>query len=405
MIKKPLTALYQICKLIPQNLVPKLARKHDVTKKSRTFTPWSHVVSMLYAHLGHCLSLNDVADGLHLHAGYLKTIRQAVPPSRNGLSHANRVRSADMAEELFWSVLKHFQNHHPDFGYGHGYAGIPRRFKRTINALDSTTIRLAVNCIDWATHRRKKAAVKAHVNLNVQTFLPSVIVIGKGSQHDNTKARALCAGMKSGEIAIADKAYVDFKHLCELDNRQIFWVTRAKKNMTYEIISQRKPSSKDILLDAEIRLTCETTSADYPKTFRLVRAIVQINGQDKELEFITNNMDWAASSICDLYKSRWAIEVFFKQLKQTLQLRDFLGNSENAVRWQIWTAMLAYILLRFIKLHSNWSGSFARLFTCIRAALWCRDDLYKLLSKCLRRRSLPRPEQLYLPGLEPGVLL
>ena len=405
MIKKSLTALYQVCKLIPQNLVPKLARKHGVDKKSRTFTPWSHVVSMLYAHLGHCLSLNDVADGLRLHSGYLSSIRKAVPPSRNGLSHANIVRNADMAEELFWSVLGHFQQLNPRFGYSQGYSGIPRRFKRTIHALDSTTIRLAVNCIDWATHRRRKAAVKAHVNLNVKTFLPSVVVIGKGSQHDSTKARILCAGMKAGEITIFDKAYVNFNHLFELEERGIFWVARAKDNMQYEIVSENKTSSDRILLDAKIRLTVPKTSMEYPKTFRLVRAIVEINGKDKEMEFITNNEEWAPSSICDLYKSRWAIEVFFKQLKQTLQLKDFLGNSENAVRWQLWMAMLAYILLRFIKDNSKWTGSFARLFTCVRAALWCRDDLYELLAKCLRCRSKPRPEQIYLPGFLPGFSL
>ena len=405
MTKKPLTALYQICKLIPQNLVSKLARKHGVDKKSRTFTPWSHVVSMLYAHLGHCLSLNDVADGLRLHSGYLKTIRQAVPPSRNGLSYANMNRSANMAEELFWSVLGHFQRLNPRFGHGHGYAGIPRRFTRVINAIDSTTIQLAVNCIDWATHRRKKAAVKAHVNLNVQTFLPSVIVIGKGAEHDATKAQKLCAGMKAGEIVIGDKAYVKFKHLFDLAERDVFWVTRAKDNMQYEIVSTKDSANERILLDAEIRLTIDTTLRDYPKTFRLVRAIVKVNNKYKIMEFITNNMQWAPSSICDLYKSRWAIEVFFKQMKQTLQLKDFLGNSENAVRWQIWTAMLAYILLRFIKDASKWTGSFARLFTCVRAALWCRGDLYGLLQKCLNRRTKPRPEQVYLPGFEPGVQL
>lgn len=404
-MKQPLTALYQICKLIPQNLVSKLARKHEVDKQSRTFTPWSHVVSMIYAHLGHCLSLNDIADGLRLHSGYLKTIRQAVPPSRNGLSHANKIRDADMAEELFWSVLTHFQTVNPRFGYGHGYAGIPRRFKRTIRAIDSTTIQLAVNCINWATHRRKKAAVKAHVNLNVQTFLPSVVIIGKGAQNDATKAKALCASMKAGEIVIGDKAYVKFNYLYDLHQRGIFWVTRAKDNMQYEVISERDSNSEKILLDAEVKLTIDKTAQGYPDTFRLVRAIVQVNGEDKVMEFITNNTEWAPSSICDLYKSRWAIEVFFKQMKQTLQLKDFLGNSENAVRWQIWMAMLAYVLLRFIKDAAKWTGSFARLFTCVRAALWCRGDLYTLLGQCLSRRTKPRPEQVYLPGFEPGVQL
>ncbi len=403
-MSKTLTALYQVCKLIPQNLVSKLARKHGVDKRSRTFSPWSHVVSMLYAHLGHCLSLNDIADGLRLHSGYLKVIRQATPPSRNGLSHANKVRSAAMAEELFWSVLDHFKSLNSRFGHGHGYVGIPRRFKRMIHAIDSTTIQLAVNCINWATHRRKKAAVKAHVNLNVQTFLPSVVVLGKGAQNDATKARSLCAGMKAGEIVIGDKAYVIFSHLHDLAARGIFWVTRAKDSMRYEIVSTRETDGARMFLDADIRLTNDKTAKDYPDTFRLVRAVVEVNGEDRVMEFITNNMEWAPSSICDLYKSRWAIEVFFKQMKQTLKLKDFLGNSENAVHWQIWTAMLAYIILRFIKDASRWTGSFARLFTCVRAALWCRGDLYELLKRCLTRRTRPRTEQVYLPGFEPGVL-
>ncbi|RMG27877.1 MAG: IS4 family transposase [Methanobacteriota archaeon] len=405
MSKKLMSTLYQICKYIPQNLVPQLARKYGVHKKSRTFTPWSHVVSMLYAHLGHCLSLNDVVDGLRLHSGYLKAIRHAVAPSRNGLSYANMNRDADMAEELFWSVLEHLKQLNPRFGYGHGYAGLPRRFKRTINIIDSTTIRLAINCIDWATHRRRKAAVKAHVNLNIQTFLPSVVVLGKAAQHDSTKVRTLCAGMKAGEIMVADKAYVKFKYLHELAERGIFWVLRAKDNMKYKIISQKESNNERILCDAEIQLTVDQTFQDYPQSFRLIRAIVKVNNQDKIMTFITNNMQWAPSSICDLYKSRWAIEVFFKQMKQTLQLKDFLGNSENAVRWQIWTAMLACILLRFIKDVAKWTGSFTRLFTCVRAALWCRADLYELLRTCLRRRTKPRPEQIYLPGFEPGVLL
>ncbi|OVE77492.1 hypothetical protein BVX99_02545, partial [bacterium F16] len=178
-----------------------------------------------------------------------------------------------------------------------------------------------------------------------------------------------------------------------------------KDNMRYEVISERDNSSEKILLDAEVKLTIDKTAQGYPDTFRFVRAIVQVNGEDKIMEFITNNIEWAPSSICDLYKSRWAIEVFFKQMKQTLQLKDFLGNSENAVRWQIWMAMLAYILLRFIKDAAKWTGSFARLFTCVRAALWCRGDLYSLLEQCLSRRTKPRPEQVYLPGFEPGVQL
>ena len=157
----------------------------------------------------------------------------------------------------------------------------------------------------------------------------------------------LCAAIRAGEIVVFDKAYVDFAHLYELQERGIFWVTRAKDNMSYRVVKKRKCSGairKDIL----IRLKVKKSRDGYPGVLRLITATVQIDGKDVELTFITNNTEWSASSICDLYKGRWGVEVFFKQLKQTLQLADFLGYNENAVRWQIWTALLTYVLLRFL---------------------------------------------------------
>ena len=397
--KNTLTILYQICKLIPPNMVQKLSRKHGVDKKCRSNTPWSHVVSMIYMQLARCVSLNDVCDSLKIHRGYLATIRHAAPLSRNGLAYANKERNASMAEDLFWTMFAHLQNLSPKFGYNHGYKGIPRRFKKTINILDSTTIKLVVNCIDWATHRRRKAAVKLHMNLNPQTFMPRLIIIDNAAAHDTTQSRALCAGLKEGEIMLADKAYVDFQHFNELNSKGIFWVCRAKDNMAYKVIKQRECTGK-ILSDQEIRLTGQQTGDYYQGEFRLVRALIEVNGEEKEFYYISNNMIWAASSICDLYESRWAIEVFFKQIKQSLNLVDFLGNSENAVRWQIWSAMLSYILLRFIKEQSKWTGSFSRLCTCVRAALWTRRELYSLLESFLLVRTKPRAQQIYLPGFE-----
>ena len=352
---------------------------------------------MIYMQLARCVSLNDVCDSLKIHAGYLKTIRKAAPLSRNGLAYANKVRDASMAEELFWTMLGHLQSLNPRFGYNHGYKGVPRRFKRTINILDSTTIKLIVNCIDWATHRRQKAAAKLHMNLNPQTFMPRVIIMDKAASHDATKARVLCADMKAGEIMVADKAYVDFKHFDELNQKGIFWVCRAKENMAYEVIEERECQGK-ILSDQFIRLTGQFTADNYQGELRLVHALIEVKGKEKEFTYISNNMTWAASSICDLYESRWIIEVFFKQIKQSLNLVDFLGNSENAVRWQIWTAMLTYILLRYIKEQSKWPGSFSRLSTYIRAALWTRRKLYLVLQACHTNRTKPTAKEVYLPG-------
>lgn len=393
--------LHQVCSLIPSYLVVKLSRKHGVDKKARTFSPWSHVVSMLHMQLSHSLSLNDVCDTLRNHRSALAKIRRATPPSRNGLSHANRVRNADMAEDLFWQMLAHIKETHPKFGEGHKYSGLPRRFKRMIYAIDSTTIKLVSNCISWAKHRRRKAAAKCHLQLCLQTFLPTFAIVKAANTHDSSEARSLCGNLKDGEIALFDKAYIDYAHLYELSQRGIFWVTRAKDNMSYTIVGQHMEPKSDVLCDVLIELGIEKSQNAYPKYLRLVQANVEINGEMRKMAFITNNLTWASSSICDLYKSRWGVEVFFKQMKQTLQLADFLGQSENAVRWQIWTAMLTYLLLRYIDFLSAWKGSFKRLYTLIRGVLFTRLNLYSVIKVCGtahgRRRKKEKPYQAFLP--------
>ena len=182
------TTLEQICNLIPPHLVAVLARRHGVDHQARGISPWSHIVAMLYAQLAHSLSLNDVADALRNHKGSLGRIRRATPPSRNGLSHATKIRTADMAEDLFWAVLAALQQQSPRFGLRHRYSGLPRRFKRAIYAIDSTTIQLLANCLDWAKHRRRKAAAKCHMNLDLQHFLPSFAIVKAANTHDSTEA-------------------------------------------------------------------------------------------------------------------------------------------------------------------------------------------------------------------------
>lgn len=398
------TVLKQMLEKIPAYLVSKLAREYGVDTVSRKISPWSHVVALLYTQVSHALSLNDVCDSLHNHGGALATLRGASPPSRNGLSHANRHRNAGMAEALFWSVLGYIRQTHPQFGIGRNYCGLPRRFKRIIHAVDSTTIKLVANCMDWAKHRRRKAAAKCHMRLDLQTFLPRFALIRTAKSSDPKVAPELCAGIRAGEIVVFDKAYVDFKHLFQLHERGVFWVTRAKSNMACDIVKRNKCTGS-VLSDTIVRLTNKKTGDEYGDApLRVITAMVVVDKKEVEMTFITNNIEWAATSICDLYKARWGIEVFFKELKQTLQLADFLGHNENAVRWQVWTALLAYVLLRFIAFQGRWRGSFSRLFTILRGVLWNRYDLFGVLAFCGTAHGQPRmcahPEQLYLPGFE-----
>jgi DDE family transposase/uncharacterized protein DUF4372 len=392
--------LRQICNFIPAHTVATIARETGVEEQSRTFRPWSHVVALLAAQLTHSIGLNDVCDSLQLQSGPLSTIRGATPPSRNGFSNANRERPAEMAEQLFWSVLEHLKTQSPGFAAGQR-RGPAFRFKVPIHIIDTTVMELVANCMDWAKHRRRKAAAKTHLRLNLQSLLPEFVIVDTAAEHDNKRAREVCAGLRSGEIALFDKGFLDFEHLRDLDRRGVSWVSRAKENMDYAVV-RKMPPSKDakILRDEVIVLNNPQVAA--PELMRRVVALVEVGGEEREMTFLTNNLEWSPSSVAALYRCRWQIEVFFKQIKQTLQLADFLGHNANAVRWQVWTALLTYVLLRYLSYLSKWAHSFTRLFTILRAALWQKFDLLDLLARYGTAggsfRHLARPDQAYFAG-------
>jgi len=399
--------LTQVCQLIPPHLTGKIAREHGVDKKARTFSPWSHVVVLLFAQLIHASSLHHVCDALRTHAAKLLTVRLATPPAKNTLSHANRNRDAAMAEDLFWAVLNHLQQKYQGFG-GRGYKAMPRRFRRAISVVDSTTIKLVANCIDWARHRRRKAAAKLHLSLDLQSFLPRIAVVDSARENDKVRFAELCAPLAKGEIAIFDKAYIDFEQLWELEEREVFWVTRAKDNMAYRCVKcLPKGSDPRVLRDDIVVMKNTVSKSKYPGRLRRVSALVEVDGKEQEMVFLTNNLEWAPGSVCDLYKCRWAIEVFFKEIKQTLQLCDFIGHSKNAILWQVWTALLLYVLVRAHAFATSWERGFKRLFFLLRACVWDTFDINRLVdfhgtaSGGLPMRTCT--EQLYLPGFEPWL--
>lgn len=399
-----LSILKQICTLIPGRLVSKLAREHGVD--DRKFSALSHVVSLLYAQLSRAPGLNSLCDALRLNKGKLSAIRGATAPARNTLSNANRTRPASMAQALFWAVVNHLNAIHPSFA-GRRYKGFPRRFKRVINVVDSSTIELVANCMDWARHRRKKAAAKLHLRLDLASFLPAFVLVDTAADSDCGRARELCAKVGAGEIALFDKAYVDFEHLYELHKRGVWWVTRAKTNLAVKVVKRRlkRPCGR-ILSDEEVVVLAPASRKRYPERLRLITAVVELEGKEVEMTFLTNNFQWSAQTVADLYKSRWGIEVFFKQIKQTLQLCDFLGHNKNAIQWQVWTALLVYVLLRYLAHLSQWPHSFVRLVALLRSALWCRFDLFSILKGYGTAggdfRLLDAPSQGDLFGFAPG---
>jgi hypothetical protein len=275
--------------------------------------------------------------------------------------------------------------------------------RRVIHVVDSSTIALMASCIDWAQHRRRKAAAKLHVRLDLHSLLPRFVLVESAKAADSIRAAQVCAGVKAGEIVIFDRAYVDFVHLGVLNDEGVYWVTRSKEGLGFRVVKKLpKGTDKRILRDDLVVLKNPESRANYPHRLRRVRALVEVDGQQREMEFLTNNLAWSAASVADLYRCRWQIEVFFKQIKQSLQLCDFLGNSANAVRWQVWTALLLYVLMRFLSVMSGWNHSFTRLFTLLRAALWSKVDLWDLLRFCGTAgghfRYLATPQEAYFPG-------
>lgn len=396
-----IVVLQQLLKFIPRGMILRIGRESGAEDKARSFSVLSHLAAMLFAQLARAISLNDVCDWLRLKAQALARFG-VTPPSRNALSHANKTRPSDFIEHLFWSTLAHLQTVQPSFAAGRRGKGLLHRFKVRIHAVDSTVMELVANCMDWAKHRRRKAAAKMHLRLDLHTGLPSFVIVGTAAQHDNRRARELCAGLQEGEIALLDKAYVDYPHLADLNQRGVWWVTRAKDNMQYRCVHVLRKNEGDIVRDEIVRLTGVHAGLEL----RRVEAWVEVDGERRVMVFLTNNRAWSPRTVCDLYRRRWDIEAFFKQVKQTLRLSTFLGHSLNAVRWQVYSALLVYVLLRFQAHLSGWGHSFTRLFAVVRSALWERLDLLDLLrghgTASGHFQCLGAPKPAWLPGFQPG---
>ncbi len=336
------TTFKQLVQHIPPKIIPQLSQKYKV--QTRKFSVSSQVIALLYGHVARTWSLNEICNSAALHSSQWFTFREATPPKRNTFSHANRTRDPDLAQDLYWGTFRYLQSLDSSFTQCRRYSGFIRRFKRDVYAIDSTVIPLALNSIDWAKHRAEKAAAKTHMRLGIGSMLPSCVVVEKAAHHDSTRSKLLADGLKKGDILLADKAYVEFGFLHNLNERGVFFVLRSKDNMCFNIIEEREINNPKILSDDIIELTGLNTLKKYPSFLRRITAYVEIDGKERQMTFITNNLEWSPRTIAELYKARWQIELFFKELKQTLQLQDFIGYNENTVKWQIWIGLLAHLI-------------------------------------------------------------
>ena len=403
-MRRSLPVFAQIVHLIPAGLIERLSAGCSV--KARVLSYARQIHSLILGQLSGAFSLNEICDSETVHAKKLFRIRGMVPAKRNTFSHANRTRDPSVAEKLFWTMLDRLTSMAPRFARP-GQKGQLARFRlRRIFAVDSTVLLLTLKSFDWAKYRGRKAAAKLHMACEVSSRLPAFACLTTGNVADVRQMLAVTAKLKAGDIAVFDRAYNDFALLRVLAARGVYFVVREKDNLRYGVVGATPENAlpASVVSDETIVLQGRAPTGKYPEPLRRIRARVEVDGQEREMVFLTNNPDWAPTTIAQLYRSRWQVELLFKELQQTLQLRDFYGENDKAVAWQIWTAMLTHLMLRFLAFCSKWWGSYTRFAGVVRAALWERTDLMRLLQTYGTTPDPPSPvwdgKTPCLPGFE-----
>ena len=269
------------------------------------------------------------------------------------------------------------------------------RFKNKLLSLDSTTISLCLSIFPWAKYRRAKGGVKVHVLLDHDDYMPSYIWITEAKRHDRTVARDF--NLKPGSIVAFDRAYNDYALFSSWTTTNVFFVTRQKENAVYEIVEDREiPKNRSILSDQIIKLTGATAQDKCPHLLR--RVVVWDKQNEREIVLLSNHLQFGASTIAAIYKDRWEIEIFFKTLKQHLKVKTFIGTSENALRIQIWTALIALLLLKYLHHLSKFGWSMSNLATMLRLNLFTYRNLPLWLHNPFGHPPEPPAIQLRLPG-------
>lgn len=367
----------QLLQHLPRLEFAALVKKHGAERGSKGFTCWTQCVAMLFCHLARADSLREICNGLSCCLGKLNHVGIERAPKKSTLAYANRHRPADLYESLFWSLLGRFRSRQQ--------LSMPRqrsfRFKNPLRSLDSTTISLCLDLFPWAKYRRAKGAVKVHVLLDHSDYMPSYVVITEGKRADVRVAQSL--QMKPGSIVAMDRAYNDFKLFSRWSRSEVFFVTRMKERTVYEVVEKLDlPIDRPILEDEIIRLTSEQAAKDCPELLR--RVVVWDPEKEREIVLLTNLLKFGPTTISAIYRDRWKIELFFKALKQNLKVKTFIGTSENALRIQIWTALIALLLLRWLHHLSKARWSFSNLASMLRLNLFTYRDLMEWLDDPFR---------------------
>jgi hypothetical protein len=359
----------QILSLFPRIDFDKAVKETKAERRAKGFTCWGQFVAMLFCQLGRAHSLREITGGLRSCEGKLKHLG-ITAPSRSTLAYANEHRPWELYQNVFLSLLERCRKQN---------IGKKKfRFKNKLMSLDSSTIDLCLSMYDWAKFRRTKGAVKLHLLLDHDGYLPSYAIITDGKVSDVKVAHLL--QFDPGTIVVDDRGYNDYGLFRKWTDLCVYFVTRMKDNAVYEVVEKREvPQNRHVLKDEIIRLTGAKAVEKCPHLLRRIEAYDP--EKDQVFVFLTNNFKLGATTICAIYKDRWQIELFFKALKQNLKIKTFVGTSANAVKVQIWTALIAILVLRYLQLRSKFGWSLSNLVALLRMNLFTHRDMWAWLDK------------------------
>jgi hypothetical protein len=379
----------QLLQHFPRTEFAALVKEHDAERAAKGFTCWTQFVAMLFCQLGRADSLREICNGLGCCLGRLVHLGIRQAPRRSTLSYANEHRPAALFEDLFWGALARFRDQQALGGRRHKF-----RFKNKLLSLDSTTISLCLTLFPWAKFRRAKGGVKAHVLLDHDDYLPAYVLITEAKRSDVKLADSFA--LNPGSIVAIDRGYTDYALFARWTMAGVYFVTRLKGNAIFTVEKEFVvPEQRNIRGDQIIHFTGAQAQADCPGPLR--RVVVWDEENQREIVLLTNLFEFGSTTIAAIYQERWQIELFFKALKQNLTVKTFVGTSENALRIQIWTALIALLLLKWLHHLSKANWSLSNLASMLRLNLFTYRDLTKWLHDPMETPPLvPAAEQLTL---------
>ena len=378
-----ITLFAQIARLIPRSIVEEAAKKFKSDKGASRLDTWTHLLCMIFCHIGNCLSLRDITNGMRSAGGNLNHMGIGSAPSRNALSHRNRQRNCEVWKYLY----KRLHDYLGRQAWGRRISGVG---KRSVYLLDSSLITLCANVFDWAHYSSEKGAVKMHTLFNLSDWLPQFIHITNGKVGDNIGAYYVLP--RKGSVIVADRGYCDTSLLHDWDSSGICFVVRLRRDLHYSRLGefeQPDEGEQNILIDEAIQFSGEDTSRNYTHPIRRV-VVYDKETMQEPIELLTNNAKWSAETVAALYKARRDIEIFFKTIKQLLRLKSFVGTNANAVYTQNRTAMIAVLLLRMLKAQSKFAWHMSNLVSFLRLDLFNKIDLWQWLNEPFKK---PPPRQ------------